>query len=120
MNYEGSSDSITDYVSCLSLSELDKYFDRVLNEDSYKYKFNDKIHEEEKKVEKDDKGNIKEEMTTTNKRMIPKTVSLEELEKQKNEDEKKKLVLINIKKLEEELPNLFIKKDILLCTIKYI
>ena len=49
-------------------------------------------------------------MTTTNKRMIPKTVSLEELEKQKNEDEKKKLVLINIKKLEEELPNLFIKK----------
>ena len=27
MNYEGSSDSITDYVSCLSLSELDKYFD---------------------------------------------------------------------------------------------
>ena len=92
------------------VNELDKYFDRVLNEDSYKYKFNDKIHEEEKKVEKDDKGNIKEEMTTTNKRMIPKTVSLEELEKQKNEDEKKKLVLINIKKLEEELPNLFIKK----------
>ena len=42
-------------------------------EDSYKYLFNDKIHEEEKKGEKDDKGNIKEEMTTINKRMIPKT-----------------------------------------------
>lgn len=27
MIYEGESDNITDYVSCLSLSELDKYFD---------------------------------------------------------------------------------------------
>ena len=87
------------------VNELDKYMERALNDESYKYKFNDKIHVEEKKVDKDDKGNPKED-----KKAMPKTLSLEEIEKIKNEEERKKLTLINIKKIEQEIPNIFIKK----------
>ena len=61
---------------------------------------------EEKKVEKDDKGNPKVE----DKKAIPKTLTPEETEKIKNEEERRKLTLINIKKVEQEVPNIFIKK----------
>jgi hypothetical protein len=91
------------------VNELDKYYERVLNEDSYKYKFNDKIHEEEKKVEKDDKGNPKEE-NKDNKKTIPKTMTIDEIEKLKNDEDKRKLLLVNIKKVEQEIPNIFVKK----------
>ena len=60
------------------VNELDKYYDRALNEDSYKYKFNDKIHEEEKKVDKDDKGNPKDD---NNKKIMPKTITADEIER---------------------------------------
>ena len=88
------------------VNELDKYYERALNEESYKYKFNDKIHEEEKKVDKDDKGNIKEDL----KKLASKSLSLEELEKIKNSEEQRKLLLINIKKIEQEIPNTFVKQ----------
>ena len=88
------------------VNELDKYYERALNEDSYKYKFNDKIHEEEKKIEKDDKGNPKED----NKKGTQKTMTTEEIEKLKNDEEKRKLLLVNIKKVDPEIPNIFIKK----------
>ena len=91
------------------VNELDKYYERALNEDSYKYKFNDKIHEEEKKVEKDDKGNPKEE-NKDNKKTIPKTMTIDEIEKLKNDEDKRKLLLVNIKKVEQEIPNIFVKK----------
>ena len=87
------------------VNELDKYMERALNDDSYRYKFNDKIHVEEKKVDRDDKGNIKEE-----KKSVPKTLTFEEQEKIKNEEERRKLTLINIKKIQQEIPNIFIKK----------
>ena len=87
------------------VNELDQYMERALNDESYKYKFSDRIHVEEKKVEKDDKGNPKEEKKTTQK-----TLTLEEIEKIKNEEERKNLVLINIKKIEQEIPNTFVKK----------
>ena len=87
------------------VNELDKYMERALNDESYKYKFNDKIHVEEKKIDKDDKGNPKEE-----KKAIPKTLTFEEIEKIKNEEERKKLTLINIKNIQQEIPNSFIKK----------
>ena len=89
------------------VNELDKYYDRALNEDSYKYKFNDKIHEEEKKVDKDDKGNPKDD---NNKKIMPKTITPDEIERLKNDEEQRKLLLINIKKVEQNLPNTFIKK----------
>ena len=89
------------------VNELDKYYDRALNEDSYKYKFNDKIHEEEKKVDKDDKGNPKDD---NNKKIMPKTITADEIERLKNDEEQRKLLLINIKKVEQNLPNTFIKK----------
>ena len=88
------------------VNEIDKYYERVLNEDSYKYKFNDKIHEEEKKVEKDDKGNPKEDP----KKISPKNLTIEEIERLKNDEEQKKLLLINIKKIEQDIPNIFVKK----------
>jgi hypothetical protein len=44
--------------------ELDKFMERALNDESYKYKFNDKIHVEEKKVDKDDKGNPEKKSST--------------------------------------------------------
>ena len=66
------------------VNELDKYYDRALNEDSYKYKFNDKIHEEEKKVDKDDKGNPKDD---NNKKIMPKTITADEIERLKNDEE---------------------------------
>ena len=88
------------------VNDLDKYMERALNEDSYKYKFNDKIHVEEKKVDKDDKGNPKVE----DKKAIPKTLTIEEMEKIKNEEERKNLTLINIKKVEQDVPNTFIKQ----------
>ena len=88
------------------VNELDKYYERALNEDSYKYKFNDKIHEEEKKVEKDDKGNPKEEI----KKTTAKTMTIDEIEKLKNDEDKRKLLLVNIKKIEQEIPNIFVKK----------
>ena len=88
------------------VNEIDKYYERVLNEDSYKYKFNDKIHEEEKKVEKDDKGNPKEDP----KKISPKNLTIEEIERLKNDEEQKKLLLINIKKIEQDTPNIFVKK----------
>ena len=88
------------------INELDKYFERFLSDDSYRYKFNDKIHVEEKKVEKDDKGNPKAE----DKKAIPKTLSVEEVEKIKNLEARKNLTLINIKKIEHDEPNTFIKK----------
>ena len=87
------------------VNELDQYMERALNDESYKYKFSDRIHVEEKKVEKDDKGNPKEE-----KKATQKTLTLEEIEKIKNEEERKNLVLINIKKIEQEIPNTFVKK----------
>ena len=88
------------------VNELDKYMERALNEESYRYKFNDKIHVEERKIEKDDKGNPREE-----RRTVPsKTLTVEEMEKIKNEEERKNLTLINIKKIEQEVPNTFIKK----------
>lgn len=68
------------------VNELDKYMERNLNDESYKYKFSDKIHVEEKKVDKDDKGNPKVE----DKKTIPKTLTVEEMEKIKNEEERKK------------------------------
>ena len=55
------------------VNELDKYMERALTDESYKYTFNDKIHVEEKKVEKDDKGNPKKE----DKKAIPKTLTVE-------------------------------------------
>ena len=85
--------------------ELDKYMERFLNDESYKYKFNDKIHVEEKKVEKDDKGNPKEE-----KKVPPKQLTVEEIQKIKDEEERRKLALINIKKVEQEQPNTFVKE----------
>ena len=88
------------------VNELDKYMERNLNDESYKYKFSDKIHVEEKKVDKDDKGNPKVE----DKKTIPKTLTVEEMEKIKNEEERKNLTLINIKKVEQNEPNSFIKK----------
>ena len=88
------------------VNELEKYYEKALNEESYKYKFSDKIHEEEKKVEKDDKGNPKEDI----KKIIPKSLTLEEIEKLKNSEEQRKLLLINIKKVEQEIPNIFVKK----------
>jgi hypothetical protein len=88
------------------VNELDKYYERALNEDSYKYKFNDKIHEEEKKVEKDDKGNPKEEI----KKTTAKTMTIDEIEKLKDNEDKRKLILVNIKKIEQEIPNIFVKK----------
>ena len=88
------------------VNELDKYYERALNEDSYKYKFNDKIHEEEKKVEKDDKGNPKEEI----KKTTAKTMTIDEIEKLKDNEDKRKLLLVNIKKIEQEIPNIFVKK----------
>ena len=88
------------------VNELDKYYERALNEDSYKYKFNDKIHEEEKKVEKDDKGNPKED----NKKTTAKTMTIDEIEKLKDNEDKRKLLLVNIKKIEQEIPNIFVKK----------
>ena len=68
---------------CVSTEGADVYefdyfrYEKALNEESYKYKFSDKIHEEEKKVEKDDKGNPKEDI----KKIIPKSLTLEEIEK---------------------------------------
>ena len=88
------------------VNELDKYYERALNEDSYKYKFNDKIHEEEKKVEKDDKGNPKED----NKKTTAKTMTIDEIEKLKDNEDKRKLLLVNIKTIEQEIPNIFVKK----------
>ena len=88
------------------INELDKYYERFLNDESYKYKFNDKIHVEEKKIEKDDKGNPK----VDEKKTIPKTLTIEEMEKIKNEEKRKNLTLINIKKVEQEVPNTFIKE----------
>ena len=88
------------------VNELDKYMERALSDESYRYTFNDKIHVEEKKVEKDDKGNPKIE----DKKAIPKTLTLEEMEKIKNEENRKNLTLINIKKIEQEVPNIFIKE----------
>ena len=67
------------------VNELDKYLDKALNEESYRYKFNDKIHEEEKKVDKDDKGNPKED----NKKITTKTMTPEEIDKLKNDEEKR-------------------------------
>ena len=87
------------------VNELDKYLDKALNEESYRYKFNDKIHEEEKKVDKDDKGNPKED----NKKITTKTMTPEEIDKLKNDEEKRKLLLVNIKKVEQEIPNNFVK-----------
>ena len=89
------------------VNELDKYMERALSDESYRYAFNDKIHVEEKKVEKDDKGNPKKE---DKKAAIPKTMTFEELDKIKNEENRKNLVLINIKKLEQDVPNTFIKE----------
>ena len=88
------------------VNELDKYMERNLNDESYKFKFNDKIHVEEKKVDKDDKGNPKVE----DKKTIPKTLTIEEMEKIKNEEERKNLTLINIKKIEQDEPNLPFKQ----------
>ena len=88
------------------VNELDKYLDKALNEESYRYKFNDKIHEEEKKVDKDDKGNPKDD----NKKVISKTMTPEEIERLKNDEEKRKLLLVNIKNIEQAIPNIFIKK----------
>ena len=45
-------------------------------------------------MEKDDKGNIKIE----EKKTMPKTLTIEQQELLKNEEERKKLTLINIKK----------------------
>ena len=87
------------------VNELDKYLDKALNEESYRYKFNDKIHEEEKKVDKDDKGNPKED----NKKIMSKSMTPEEIDKLKNDEEKRKLLLVNIKKVEQEIPNNFVK-----------
>ena len=83
--------------------ELDKFMERALNDESYKYKFNDKIHVEEKKVDKDDKGNPE-------KKVVPKQLTMEEMDKIKNEEERKRIALINIKKLEQEMPNTFVKE----------
>ena len=83
--------------------ELDKYMERALNDESYKYKFNDKIHVEEKKVDKDDKGNPE-------KKAVSKQLTIDEMEKIKNEEERKRITLINIKKLEQEVPNTFVKE----------
>ena len=88
------------------VNELDKYMERALTDESYKYTFNDKIHVEEKKVEKDDKGNVKVE----EKKTIPKSLTVEEMEKLKNEENRKNLTLINIKKLEQDVPNTFVKE----------
>ena len=85
--------------------ELDKYMERALNDESYKYKFNDKIHVEEKPIERDDKGNPKEE-----KKVAPKQLTIEEMETIKNEEERKRITLINIKKIEQEVPNTFVKE----------
>jgi hypothetical protein len=83
--------------------ELDKFMERALNDESYKYKFNDKIHVEEKKTDKDDKGNPE-------KKAVPKQLTMEEMDKIKNEEERKRITLINIKKLEQEVPNTFVKE----------
>ena len=88
------------------VNELDKYMERALTDESYKYTFNDKIHVEEKKIERDDKGNPKVE----DKKTIPKSLTVEEMEKLKNEENRKKLTLINIKKLEQDVPNTFVKE----------
>ena len=88
------------------VNDLDRYMERALNDESYRYKFNDKIHVEEKKIERDDKGNPKVE----EKKSMSKALTIEQMEIIKNEEERKKLTLINIKKIEQDIPNTFIKE----------
>jgi hypothetical protein len=77
-----------------------------LNEDSYKYKFNEKIHVEEHKIDRDDKGNIRNERV----RQATKKMNMAELERIRNEEERRKLMLINIEKLKQQNPNSFTKE----------
>ena len=91
------------------INELDKYLGSFLEEAFYKYKFNDKIHVDEPKIEeKDDKGNPKEVKERKKERL--KSLSVEELEKIKNEENRRKLTFVNIKELKELVPNTFIKE----------
>ena len=92
-----------------NIKELDKYMGMSLSEEYYKYKFNDKIHVEQSKIEeKDDKGNPKEIKERRKERL--KSLTPEEIENAKNLENRKKLTFINIQELKEKPPNTFIKE----------
>ena len=93
-----------------NVKEIDKFMGNAMNRDYYQYRYSDKLYVEEKKKEEGDgeKSENKEVRRENNKRK--KTMEAGEAERLKQEEETKKLALVNIKEVKQGNPNTFVKE----------